>query len=435
MNSIRARLLAWLLGGVTAAFALGGVSTYLLARDEANSLADYQLQQTALSLRDHAEAEDVRLRGGIPDEALEMLVQIWGREGARLYLSDPRASMPGISRLGFADVDAQEGRYRVFSMQAGSQVIQVAQPLWVRERLAAQLAIRTLWPFALLLPLVAALVWITVGRGLAPLERVAHEVRRRSSSSLAPVREAGLPDEVLPLAHALNDLLARLERTLDAQRAFVADAAHELRTPLAALHLQAQLLAQAKSEGERNDALASLREGIDRAIRLAQQLLALARAEEAVDAAGGPARIDDVAREAIRQLTVPAQAKGIDLGLSRAEPVQVDCDPGALTTLVANLIDNAVRYTPARGEVNVSAFAEGDVAVIAVEDTGPGIPPEERERVFDRFFRRAGTEGDGSGLGLAIARRVAERAQGSIALEEATGGGLRAVVRLPRLRS
>jgi two-component system OmpR family sensor kinase len=432
VTSIRSRLLAWLLGGVTAALAAGGVSTYFLAREEANALADYQLQQTALSLRDHAVAAERAARQEDPDDAMEILVQIWGREGARLYRSNPRSAMPGNARIGYADVEAPDGRYRVFAIQAGEQVIQVAQPLWVRERLAAQLALRTLWPFALLLPLLAALVWTTVGRGLAPLERVAREVRRRSHTSLEPLREGGLPDEVRPLAHALNDLLQRLGQTLEAQRTFVADAAHELRTPLAALALQSQLLERAPDAAERRAALANLREGIERASRLVQQLLALARAEEAVDAAPEAARVDDVAREAIRQLTAVAQAKGVDLGLVRSESVRARCGAPALATLVANLIDNAVRYTPASGQVNVSAYGEGDAALILVEDSGPGIPAQDRDRVFDRFYRQPGAGGDGSGLGLAIARRIAERAGGSIALEDAAIGGLRVRVRLPR---
>lgn len=434
MTSIRSRLLAWLLGGVAVAVAVGGTSTYLLARDEAGALADYQLQQTALTLRDHAVTAEIITRGGDPDDALEMLVQIWSREGARLYRSDPRTAMPGNSRLGFADVAAPDGRYRVFAMQAGDHVIQVAQPQWVRERLAARLAFRTLWPFALLLPILAVLVWATVGRGLAPLEGVAREVRSRSPASLDPVRESGLPEEVQPIAHALNDLLARLNVAIDAQRAFVADAAHALRTPLAALTLQAQVLARAPGAVERAEALARLSDGIGRASRLAQQLLALARTEEGGGPSSGPVRLDELARDAVRQQAAIAQSKGIDLGLARAEPVAAVADGEALGTLLANLIDNAVRYTPAPGQVNVSAYAEGDRAVLEVADTGPGIPTEDRPRVFDRFFRRPGTGGEGSGLGLAIARRIADHAGGSISLEDAAPHGLRAITRLPRIR-
>ncbi len=431
MTSIRSRLLVWLLGGVTAALAAGGVSTYLLAREEANALADYQLQQTALSLRDHAIAAELAARKEDPDDALEVLVQIWGREGARLYRSNPRRTMPGNARIGFADVAAPDGAYRVFAIQAGEQVIQIAQPMWVRERLAAQLALRTLWPFALLLPLLAALVWTTVGRGLAPLERVAREVRRRSHTSLEPLRESGLPDEVRPLAHALNDLLQRLGQTLENQRTFVADAAHELRTPLAALALQAQLLARAPDAAERSEALASLREGIERASRLVQQLLALARAEDAAAASPGEVQVASAILDAIQQLTPMAQAKGVDLALVRSETIRARCDAGALAMLLANLIDNALRYTPAPGAVNVAAHREGEAVVIAVEDSGPGIPPQERDRVFDRFYRRPGASGEGSGLGLAIVRRIAERAGGTVELGQAALGGLRVCVRLP----
>ncbi len=431
--SIRRRLLVWLLGSATLAVAAGAVSTYLVARKEANQLADYQLQQMALSFRDHALAS-----GLIPHEdedgpGLEVLVQIWNQEGVRLYMSHPRSGIPDRAQLGFADVASRQGRWRVYSVQVRDHVIQVAQPYSVRNRIAASVALRTAWPLAAVLPLLGLLIWFTVGRGLSPLERLARDVGRRSPDALEPLPQHGLPKEVRPLVQSLNDLLQRLERALHTQRAFVADAAHELRTPLTALRLQAQVAERASDPAERGEALGNLKQGVERASHLVQQLLTLARAED-LPAKIAPAavRLDELARDVVAEYTPLAQTRGVDLGLARIEAVTVAGAAAGLRTLLSNLVDNAVRYTPSPGRVDVAAFHDGALAALEVSDSGPGIPPEERTRVFDRFYRRAGEISDGSGLGLAIVKQIVEHHGGTIALEDAgSAGGLKVAVRLP----
>ncbi len=430
--SIRRQLLVWLLGSATLAVAAGAVSTYLVARKEANQLADYQLQQMALSFRDHALAN-----GLIPHEdedgpGLEVLVQIWNQEGVRLYLSHPRSGIPDRAQLGFADVASREGRWRVYSVQVRDHVIQVAQPYSVRNRIAATVALRTAWPLAAVLPLLGLLIWFTVGRGLSPLERLARDVGRRSPDALDPLPQRGLPIEVRPLVQSLNDLLQRLERALHTQRAFVADAAHELRTPLTALRLQAQVAERATDQAERGEALGSLKQGVERASHLVQQLLTLAREEDLPAQTGAAAvRLDELAREVVAEFTPLAQTRGVDLGLARIEAVTAAGAAAGLRTLLSNLVDNAVRYTPAPGRVDIAAFRDGAQAALEVSDSGPGIPPEERTRVFDRFYRRAGETSGGSGLGLAIVKQIVERHGGSISLEDASSaGGLKVAVRL-----
>ena len=431
--SIRRQLLVWLLGSATLAVAAGAVSTYLVARKEANQLADYQLQQMALSFRDHALAN-----GLIPHEdedgpGLEVLVQIWNQEGVRLYLSHPKSGIPDRAQLGFADVASRQGRWRVYSVQVRDHVIQVAQPYSVRNRIAATVALRTAWPLAAVLPLLGLLIWFTVGKGLSPLERLARDVGRRSPDALDPLPQRGLPIEVRPLVQSLNDLLQRLERALHTQRAFVADAAHELRTPLTALRLQAQVAERATDQAERGEALGNLKQGVERASHLVQQLLTLAR-EEDLPAQIGPAavRLDELARDVLAEYTPLAQTRGVDLGLARIEALTVAGAAAGLRTLLSNLVDNAVRYTPAPGRVDIAAFRDGAQAALEVSDSGPGIPPEERTRVFDRFYRRAGEISDGSGLGLAIVKQIVEHHGGSIALQDAgSAGGLKVAVRLP----
>ena len=432
MISIRRRLLAWLLGGVAGAVAIGAVLTYFTAREQANALADYQLQQLAMSFRDHALASGLIEHEGDPDKALEVLVQIWNREGLRLYISHPRVGMPDRAQLGFAEVATPQGKWRVYSTQLGDHVIQVAQPQAVRDRLAASVALRTVWPLAAMLPLLGLLIWFTVGRGLSPLERLASEVRNRSPAALEAIPETGLPNEVRPLVGSLNDLLRRLDHAIEAQRAFVADAAHELRTPLTALRLQVQLAARAASDGERRDALGSLGRGVERASHLVQQLLTLAREEgQQADAPASRVQLDEIAREVVAMQAPLAQDRGLDLGLARAEAVGVAGHAPALRTLLGNLVDNALRYTPSPGSVDVAVWRGGGHAVLQVCDTGPGIPADERERVFDRFYRHAGSEPGGSGLGLAIVKRVVEHHGGAIELGDNAPSGLRVTLRLP----
>jgi two-component system, OmpR family, sensor kinase len=432
VSSLRARLLAWLLGGVLAVGAAGGWVVYRNALAEADAFFDYHLRETALILRD--EPVEYQLAPQFPpaDASYDFVVQVWSLDGVRVYLSRPHAVLPQVTTLGFATVSTSEGRWRVFGVQALTRVIQVAQPMSVREQRAVELALETLKPFALLLPLLALLIWFAVGHALEPLQRLTALLEARRVNALDALPEAGLPEEVQPLVRALNELLGRLGAALERERAFVADAAHELRTPLTALHLQMAMLARASGEGERSAAMSTLSAGVQRAIRLVEQLLALARQEPRADGPRLPVRLDDLAREIVTELVPLADAGGIDLGVAAAQSVTVTGDADALRTLLRNLIDNAVRYTPSGGRVDVTVEgpAEGTGgAVLAVTDDGPGIPPEERGRVFDRFYRRAGTGPPGSGLGLAIVRTIATAHGAAVELSDGPGGkGLRVSV-------
>jgi len=435
MRSLRARLLAWLLGGVVLVGALGGWIVYRNALAEADAFFDYHLRQTALILRD----QPVRylapqLAPG--DASYDFVVQVWSLDGVRVYLSRPHAVLPEVTTLGFSTVATSEGRWRVFGVQARRSVIQVAQPMSVREQRAAELALQTLKPFALLLPVLALVIWFAVGHALEPLGRLTALVKARRVDALEALPDEPLPDEVQPLVRALNDLLGRLRAALGRERAFMADAAHELRTPLTALHLQMGMLARASDESERQAAMSTLSAGVQRAIRLVEQMLALARQEPRADRPRVAVRIDDLAREIVAELVPLADAGRIDLGVAAAQPATVMGDRESLRTLLRNLVDNAVRYTPAGGRVDVTieAAAAGvaNFARLTVADDGPGIPPGERTRVFDRFYRRAGTDPPGSGLGLAIVRAIADAHGASVQLGDGPGGkGLAVTVTFP----
>jgi two-component system, OmpR family, sensor kinase len=437
VSSLRARLLASLLAGVLLVGLAGGWIVYRNALAEADAFFDYHLRQTALILRDQP-VEYLLSQQIAPDDAsYDFVVQVWTLDGVRVYLSRPHAVLPEITTLGFATVNTREGRWRVYGVQALTRVIQVAQPMSVREQRAAQLALRTLAPFALLLPALALLIWLAVGLALKPLERLTGLVKARREDTLEPLPGTQLPDEVRPLVGALNELLARLHASLGRERAFMADAAHELRTPLTALHLQMDALARASGEAERSAAMERLSEGVRRAIRLVEQMLALAREEPRTAPRHVAVAREPLAREVVAELVPLADARHIDLGISAAQPLTVSGDPEALRTLLRNLVDNAVRYSGEGARVDVSVEAGGSAASpraeLAVTDSGPGIPDAERARVFDRFYRRAGTVPPGSGLGLAIVKAIADAHRATLTLGAGHDGrGLRVVVAFPR---
>jgi two-component system OmpR family sensor kinase len=421
MNSVRARLLVWLLGGVLFVGAVGGWFVYRNALVEADAFFDYHLRQTALLLSD--QPVEYLLNPDIPQTTADydFVVQVWTLDGVRVYLSRPHAVLPAITTLGFATAVTSEGRWRMFGVQAPTKVIQVAQPMRVRERQAVELALRTLTPFVLLMPMLVIFIWFAVGHSLEPFKRLTALVQSRKVTALDPLPAGNLPGEVQPLVGALNDLLGRLGAALERERGFMADAAHELRTPLTALHLQMGTLARATNEAERADAMEKLSAGVQRAIRLVEQLLSLARQEPRADVVRRRLRFDDLAREVVAEMVPLADARKIDLGISASQPAYVLGDPEALRTLVRNLVDNAVRYTPIDGTVDVSVQDSDDPgtihgAVLRVVDTGPGIPADERQRVFDRFYRPPGTSPPGSGLGMAIVKAIADAHGATISL-------------------
>ena len=434
MKSIRHRLLVWLLSGLALAVAVAGLRIYFQTLEEANELFDFHLKQMAASLPSDA-------FGPLPPPALagpdiedQIIVQIWDRTGVQLYFSRPGSNLPQRAELGFSTVATPQGRWRVYSVMERNNVVQVAQPMRLRQALAAGMALRSIVPLLLLLPVLGVLIWITVGSGLRPLNRIASALGKRTPSSLHALDEGPVPVEVRPLVQALNDLLARLSRALESQRNFVADAAHELRTPLTAVQLQIQLAERAGSDAERSAAFADLKQGISRASHLVRQLLTLARQEpEAAQRAFTAVDLAGIARRVLAEQAPLAAARNVDLGVTADDDaeVRVQGDLEALQVMLGNLVENAIRYTPNGGAVDVALRTTRDRAEIVVADTGPGIPEQDRERVFDRFYRREGSGAPGSGLGLAIVKDIADRHGALITLEDAEPG-LRVRVSFPR---
>jgi signal transduction histidine kinase len=432
MNSIRTRLLVALIVLVALVSALAGAITYRRVLNETSSLFDYQLRQMALSLRGQISlAPRIEVP---PDQGdTDVVIQIWDVFGARVYLSRPGLPLIGQIVLGYADLELQGQPWRAYGLQTAAGVIQIAQPIAVRERLARAAALRIVIPLMVLLPVMIAFVAWIVGRGLRPLQRLTSEVQRRDARSLTPLAGDNLPLEIEPLVAELNRLLARLNDAFAGQRDFIADAAHELRSPLTALRLQLQLLDRAPDDAARNEARLRLGEAVERAIHLVEQLLALARSDpQTVRGELLSLDLGAAAAQGVADAHTLAQAREIDLNFDAAPNCQIRGDPESIRILVRNLVDNAVRYTPAGGKVHVTCRVS-DGAVLEVIDTGPGIAAADRERVFDRFYRRATAHESGSGLGLAIVKAIAARHGARVTLAEAPAGGLRASVEFPPL--
>ena len=425
--SLRRRLLWFLLLAILLTTLAQGAIAYRTARVEADDIFDYHMQQIAMSLRSSLPGPDLA-----EDEGVDFSVQIWTEDGLRIFRS-PRANLPQRAVLGFTNVQVDGRLYRLFSMASHARVIQVAQDMAVRRQMAGTLALRTVVPTAAMAPLLMLVVWWVVGSSLRPVARVRAQVAQRQPDDLSEVSEAALPDEIRPLVRELNLLFDRVRHAFDMQTRFVADAAHELRTPLAALKLQAQSLQRAGGdEGARDLAIRRLSAGIDRATRLVEQLLVLAR-QQGGPQSGGAApthalvSLDDLARAELAELAALAHARHIGLGLDVAQPGAVMGNEEALRILLRNLVDNAIKYTPEGGTVDV-ALRQPDAwhLVLSVEDSGPGIPEDQRDRAFDRFYRVPGAPASGSGLGLAIVKSIAQQHGATVSLSSSGRlGGLR----------
>lgn len=433
MYSIRDRLLwtfciALLLAGVAATY-----MTFVSARGEVDRFLDTELEHIAFSLSAHTDGTLPSMKPAGTDEQ-HIVVQLSDTVSGQTHLSTNLSSpFPSTNFEGFANVRHEGQAWRIYVLHTEQNLsIITAQPIDVRVRLAFSSALHILQPLILLLPFLVVAIWLLVGQGLASLNRTAKIVSTRSSTSLEPLPINGLPVEVKQLVLALNDLLAKLAQSLEAQKRFASDAAHELRTPLTALKLQVQLAERAKSEESRQKAFNRLHAGIDRATGLVQQLLVIARLDP--DAHKKPfveVNLSEVILSVADELSVLAQQKNISLE-AVTNSVYVDGMEDALRLLITNLTDNAIRYTQTDGRIRLSVTEESKYALIEISDNGPGIAPEERERVFDRFYRALGTKAQGHGLGLAIVKRVVEIHHGSIAIDSGLDGkGTTMCIKLP----
>jgi len=441
--SLRRRLLFLLSGTVLAAWLATALFTFFDARKEIGEMLDAHLAQSAGLIAAQLEHElDDEHETTLPRQykhERKIAFQVWDKKGRLLLRSSsaPETRLQSQSE-GYGDARIGGKRWRIFSRWDESRhyVVQVGERYELREELAESVASHLLHPLYFALPALALLIWLAVGAGLAPLAGVAREVARRAPDNLAHLDEGNVPREISPLIAALNALFDRLRSSLEQERRFTADAAHELRTPLAAVKTQAQVALGATDDAARGRALANVVSGADRAARLVEQLLVLARLDP--QTALPPGQTVDLlvlAQQGVAEIVPAAAAKGVEVGLAADEPPgasPVAGDAVLLAVLLRNLLDNAVRYTPAGGQVEVALRHDGAGVSLAVADTGPGIPEAERGRVFDRFHRVLGSGEEGSGLGLSIVSRIAELHRAGVSLGAGPDGrGLRVEVSFP----
>lgn len=447
-RSLTARLSALALAAVALGWLGAVVLTYRDAREEIDALLDAHLAQAAALLVAQAsdELEEIETDDARASRyARQVVFQVW-EEGRKLRLRSANApEQPlGTRTEGYTDRVIDGVAWRVYSSWDDSReyLIQVGERRAVREDIAGQIAEHLLRPVLFALPVLALLLWLAIRGGLAPLGRLARDVGRRAPDNLALLDAADAPREVSPLIEQLNRLFERVTESLENERRFTADAAHELRTPIAAVKAQAQVARAACDTAERERAIDQAIRGCDRAAHLVDQLLMLARLDAPERLAKRPTDLRSIAREAVAELAPAAHQAGIRLALctaatSAAEdgaPAEVVAVPELLHVLLRNLIDNAVRYSPPGTMVRVTAGYEHGRACLAVSDEGPGIADSERHLATKRFYRGLGTGKSGAGLGLSIVQRIAELHGAELRLERGEGHrGLRASVVFPRV--
>jgi two-component system sensor histidine kinase QseC len=427
------------LGAVAVAWVGTAVVSYVDARREIDDLLDAHLAQASALLvaQSSHELEEIEAEHAptLHRYGRAVVFQVWER-GTVLRLHSADAPNHRLSEQvdGFSDVEIQGQRWRVFSTWAEADdlrfLIQVAEERAARERLAAAIGVNFLKPMAIALPLLGLFVWLAVRWATRPLASLGAQVMQRDPGNLAPLEVTHPPSEVAPLVASLNRLLERVRASMESERRFTADAAHELRTPIAAVRAHAEVARGATGEGERRSALDSIVAGCDRAAHAVEQLLILARLDPG-DAAGRrePCDLRGVAKQVLADLAPVAVARGLDLELVDGPPVTVRGNPGLLAILTRNLVDNAVRYGGGGGSVRVEVVESASRARLVVSDQGPGIAPTDRPALGQRFHRLAGSGESGIGLGLSIVKRIADLHRASVRFEDGPGGrGLSVVV-------
>ncbi|MDB5477701.1 MAG: two-component sensor histidine kinase [Alphaproteobacteria bacterium] len=427
-RSIRGFLLTFLICALLATSAIIGAISYNSAKEEMNEIYNANLRQVALAIQaqyahladNNAAAKPVLGPAKEITQEDEFFVRVKGVNNELIYLSHPLVPLPPDTQDGFSNIRFQDQEWRVYLTHAQGYGIEVAQSLKYRKEAIGEVALALIIPQLVFIPLLGFLIWVVVGKSLRPLHRLSESINRRKRDLLEPVPLDNIPVEIIPLVDALNMFLLRLSGMVEILRRFMSDAAHELRTPLTALKLQLGLLERAENDLQRGQAITQLNAGIDRSISLVQQLLTLARVEpDAAAVKFVPVQLSALVKTAIEEFLPMAAEKNIDLGVAASSDDMILGDRESLRILLNNLIDNAIRYTPTGGRVDINLRAQQDSLALEVADNGPGIAVQDRERVFGRFYRGTGNITPGAGLGLAIVREIAERHQAEIALRPA----------------
>ncbi|HUL93981.1 MAG TPA: sensor histidine kinase N-terminal domain-containing protein [Burkholderiales bacterium] len=435
--SLRRHLTYWLLGPLLLLVAAGSFLSYRIALSAANKAYDSALLDPALAIASHLKPGGTRLELDLPSIAIEALridtedrvyYQVLGPAGELIagtprLPAPPERLQPGEHIYYDATLEGERVRIaaRAVRVETGTAIVQVAETLIKRDKLVLELLVASTVPQVLIAFAAVALLWLGIGQGLRPLDRLRGEIAARSPRDLRPFSERDKPQEVHSLVAALNQLLSRLNAAIASQQRFIANAAHQLRTPLAGLKTHAELARREPSTSELRSLLDMIAAETQRTSHLVNQLLTLARAEPGESPGGQPVNLHEIVGRDVRDWVQRAVGKNIDLGFELEDAWTLG-EPLLLRELAANLLDNALAYTQAGGSVTVRTGVRNGESVLEVEDNGPGIPEAEREKVFERFYRVPATGGEGCGLGLSIVSEIAERHSARIELADSAGG-------------
>ncbi|WP_296446914.1 sensor histidine kinase [Rhodoferax sp. UBA5149] len=421
-ESIQFKLSFSLLLAILVIAVMAGVFSFASAFDEAHELQDDMLRQVSVlfdrqllplaHLADGGRVRDSDEESRVIVQYLKDGLKVVGNVDAGAPLPLPMTLPDGLQTL---KVNGESFRVLVKTMASGERFI-VAQETGIRNETARDSALRTLMPLLILVPILLLIVADLVRKMFRPIASLSAEIDQRAEQELHPVEESHLPAEVRPFVVAINRLLARVDQSMETQRRFVADAAHELRSPLTALSLQAERLAEADMSDLARERLVTLRRGIERGRKLLDQLLTLAKAHATPEQPKSSVSVRHIYRHVLEDILPLAEAKHIDIGIEGEQDAQLWVNELDLMAVVKNLVDNAIRYTPEGGRVDLSVTTEGGRAVLRIQDSGPGIQVAERERVFAPFYRTLGNDQVGSGLGLSIVKAVTDRISAEIQL-------------------
>jgi two-component system OmpR family sensor kinase len=423
-RSLTLQLSVWIGCVIVVAGVIACGLSFTFAYQEARQLQDGQLKEIA-ALIDSRELAFTGSRPSIESsQDGDIKVVIDRLNGlATGFAQAAGVVVPNALTDGFHDLhgNGQSWRVNIRTLHSGGRIA-VAEPSALRDEIAEDGALRTLVPMLLLLPALFIVIMVIVKAKLAPLTRLAGVVDGQTDMSLEPLSEDGITNEALPFVRSINRLIARLSEAVNLQRRFLAGAAHELRSPLAALSLQAGNLGRTITSPEARERLMAFQSGLRRTHRLVEQLLALARSEQGGLEQPTQVSLRAMATEVINATIGLAREKDIDLGFEHFDELEAFVDVASLTVVLRNLVDNAVRYTPAGGRVDVSVFRSENQVVFEVADSGPGIPDDKLERVLEPFYRLDHSVASGSGLGLSIVAEIARRTGGRLVLENVQGG-------------
>lgn len=419
IKSIKQFLLVYITLSIVVVYALISFTSYMVSKEELDELYDANLKQVAHVIAAqhlaHQGATHLyrnnQIGSGTKIEAEEeFFVRVLAKDGRVLYVSHPNAEVPLPTVLGLSTQGLKSKQWRFFSVKAKEETIQVAQSLRLRKNTIKETAYSLMASQLLFIPLLVFLIFYAIRKALFPVSILSKHIQYRNSADLNPFAEDNVPAEVKPLVRSLNLFMGKVSLMVDVLKRFTSDAAHELRTPITALKLQMQVLEESRSKSERESAIQNLKFGINRSEQLVSQLLSLARLEPDNQSMQLQSlNMLELVKESFQELLPLAQEKSIDIGLIKADNCEIDGTQQEIKMLINNILDNAIRYTPNSGKIDVSLINQADHVVLEIKDSGPGISENDLERVFERFYRGENQHISGSGLGLAIVKDIATR--------------------------